>query len=411
MFSLFPLPTRLIRITQIYAVIWLVALIVWRIGEWLPLWLLALVFIPSLPLGIVWLRRCWRPRETSGRPHDATIIVSTDPSVSPIPVPPLSTRNSRAIERAAVVTAIYPFWWQLVVFLCDLFSLHELRGGLTLAGTLGIFFVGLAWLVWWLERASQRIEQVRLDHVLRDGPLLISPASAVEAYEQAKRRCIWNPLDPQAWYYGRQSRKLNQSMAAMIVYGMTFWIAAILSSQIGGCNRLYEMPTGGGQQKTIAQSVKIQKIIRKKYVVNPYSSIKFNVPPIDEVKLTVLRSDNVSQVIEVDESTSFKKGGRGVAVMMNGGVMNLGAGGGRADGDPAGGGRPGGGESITLADVKVGDMVAGQGGLKHGIFVPTELNVMDPSAMGQRRRRQNAEAGSAGGSALPAAPAAPLTPQ
>jgi hypothetical protein len=31
--------------------------------------------------------------------------------------------------------------------------------------------------------------------------------------------------------------------------------------------------------------VKIQKIIRKKFIVNPYSAIKFEVPPIDEVKL------------------------------------------------------------------------------------------------------------------------------
>ena len=48
---------------------------------------------------------------------------------------------------------------------------------------------------------------------------------------------------------------------------------------------MYEMPAGGGQQKTVAQTVKIQKVIRKKFVVNPFSAIKFDVPPIDEVKL------------------------------------------------------------------------------------------------------------------------------
>ncbi len=47
----------------------------------------------------------------------------------------------------------------------------------------------------------------------------------------------------------------------------------------------------------------------------------------------------------------------------------------------------GGGESITLADVKVGDSVVGRGALKNGVFVPTELGVMDAAAMGQRRRR------------------------
>jgi hypothetical protein len=57
----------------------------------------------------------------------------------------------------------------------------------------------------------------------------------------------------------------------------------------------------------------------------------------------------------------------------------------------SGGNGPGtgnsGGESITFADVKVGDSIAGRGALKNGTFVPTELGVMDPAAMGQRRRR------------------------
>jgi hypothetical protein len=37
--------------------------------------------------------------------------------------------------------------------------------------------------------------------------------------------------------------------------------------------------------KQLPQTVRIQKVIRKKFVVNPYSGIKFEVPPIDEVKL------------------------------------------------------------------------------------------------------------------------------
>jgi hypothetical protein len=52
----------------------------------------------------------------------------------------------------------------------------------------------------------------------------------------------------------------------------------------------------------------------------------------------------------------------------------------------------GGGESITLADVKVGDNVAGKGSVKNGVFVPTELAVADAT---QRRRRPQGE-GAAG---------------
>jgi hypothetical protein len=64
------------------------------------------------------------------------------------------------------------------------------------------------------------------------------------------------------------------------------------------------------------------------------------------------------------------------------------------------------GESITFADVKVGDSVAGRGALKNGTFVPTELGVMDAAMVQQRRRR--ALEGS--GAATPAATTTPTTP-
>jgi hypothetical protein len=135
------------------------------------------------------------------------------------------------------------------------------------------------------------------------------------------------------------------------------------------------------------------------------------VTAIDDVKLTVLRTDGVSQVIEVDEGTSFKRGGRAMGMMMNGGAGATVIG--RTGGDAAaGGGAPragagGGGESITLADVKVGDTVAGQGAVKHGVFVPTELGVMDATA---RRRRPNAD-GSGPAAGAPAAGTAAPQPQ
>ena len=75
-----------------------------------------------------------------------------------------------------------------------------------------------------------------------------------------------------------------------------------------------------------------------------------------------MRTDNVSQVIAVDDGTSFQRGNRGVAadVTAAGGI----AGGGFGGGFGGSGGRQGGAqaaappppESITLADIKVGDM-------------------------------------------------------
>jgi hypothetical protein len=159
------------------------------------------------------------------------------------------------------------------------------------------------------------------------------------------------------------------------------------------------------------QVKKARENMGKTYITGKVTAID-----IDALKVTVLRPDGVSQVITVDEQTSFKKGGRGMAALASGGPMDMGgggAGGGRGNSGNAGGGGAGagsgGGESITFADVKVGDMVAGRGALKNGVFVPTELGVMDAAAMGQRRRR-GADGGTGAapsGTAVPADGTAP----
>jgi hypothetical protein len=147
-----------------------------------------------------------------------------------------------------------------------------------------------------------------------------------------------------------------------------------------------------------------------------YITGKVTAIDMDGLKVTVMRPDGVSQVIGVDEQTSFKRGGRGMAALASGaGVVDAGAMGARgngAGGGNGGGAGNGGGESITFADVKVGDSIAGRGALKNGTFVPTELGVMDPAAMGQRRRR-GAEGGagtSPSGAATPKGAAAPSNP-
>jgi hypothetical protein len=79
---------------------------------------------------------------------------------------------------------------------------------------------------------------------------------------------------------------------------------------------------------------------------------------ITDTKLTILRPDGKTQDIELDEGTSLRRGRD---------------------------------ESITLADVKPGDRVFGQGALKNGVFVPTELRVMTPGMRrGGRERGEGA---------------------
>ena len=78
-----------------------------------------------------------------------------------------------------------------------------------------------------------------------------------------------------------------------------------------------------------ADEARLREGLGKEFIVGEIKSI-------DGLKLTILRIDGKTQIIEVDENTSFQKQG----------------------------------ESITLADIKPGDRVFGRGALKNGTFVP-----------------------------------------
>ncbi len=172
-----------------------------------------------------------------------------------------------------VASCLFVFWWQTAVFVIDQMGLDALRATVAQFGLGGLFLIGLAWIVWVLERAAQFYRWQRLN---------VGDAAA----DEKRRR--WNPLDLEAWYYGlspRRSRRLDQSIAGLIAYTVAFSLIALVLSSLRGCEEIYEMPAGGGKQQQIAQVVKIQKIIRKKFVVNPFSAIIFQVPPIDEVQL------------------------------------------------------------------------------------------------------------------------------
>ena len=95
---------------------------------------------------------------------------------------------------------------------------------------------------------------------------------------------------------------------------------------------------------------------------------------LDNATMTVERPDGVSQTIGFDENTSFRRGRLG----MGNGMAQPGV---AASGGPAG--QPP-SESITLADIKVGDRVMGPGEVKGGRFVAKELTAMTPGA-GRRR--------------------------
>lgn len=102
----------------------------------------------------------------------------------------------------------------------------------------------------------------------------------------------------------------------------------------GGPNRM-----GGGPNGMNRQGLGTQFIVGE-------------VKNIDGAHLTILRPDGQQQIIEVNEDTSFRNDKN---------------------------------ESVTLADIKVGDQVGGRGEMKNGTFVPNVLRIgiQPPSRSGQ----------------------------
>ncbi|MCL6504356.1 MAG: DUF4159 domain-containing protein, partial [Pirellulales bacterium] len=194
-----------------------------------------------------------------------------------------SCRGHEPRRRRAVQTAAYLPLWQLLVFAAHEAGLDGLRAVLANWGLAGLFLIGLAWVVWGLELASRHYHQRRLAR----HPDLAARNEYLGGVTDVPER-VWNPLDLAAWYYGRRARRLNQSITALALYALAFTLLVALLGRLQGCRELYEMPAGGGKQTVIAQTVKVQKVIRKKYVINRFSSIIFNPPPIDEVKLQLV---------------------------------------------------------------------------------------------------------------------------
>ncbi len=114
---------------------------------------------------------------------------------------------------------------------------------------------------------------------------------------------------------------------------------------------------------------------------------------VDAPKLAVLRSDNVTQTLELNEDTSMRKGR----------------------------------ESITMADIQAGDHVFARGAVENNVFVPKTVVVIGPEQWkrmqefgqqargegGGRRRQQpggQSQEGSSGSADTPAPNAAPPTP-
>jgi preprotein translocase subunit YajC len=91
------------------------------------------------------------------------------------------------------------------------------------------------------------------------------------------------------------------------------------------------------------------------------------VESIDAPKITVLRTDNVTQTVELNEQTSLRKGR----------------------------------ESVTMAEIQPGDHVVVHGALQNNVFVPKSVMVLSPEQW--ERMQQLMQGGEGPGSNAPAA--------
>jgi hypothetical protein len=86
---------------------------------------------------------------------------------------------------------------------------------------------------------------------------------------------------------------------------------------------------------------------------------------VDAPKIAVLRSDNVTQSIELNEDTSLRKGR----------------------------------DAITMADVQIGDHLLARGGVQNNVFVPKFVMVIGPEQWKRMQELSGMRAGAQGGPA------------
>jgi hypothetical protein len=94
------------------------------------------------------------------------------------------------------------------------------------------------------------------------------------------------------------------------------------------------------------------------------------VKSIEAPKLTVLRTDNVTETLELNEETSLRRGR----------------------------------DSITMADIKVGDHLMARGAVQNDVFVPKGVTIMSPEQW-QHMQEMAASGGNAAKAGTAAAPA------
>ena len=111
-------------------------------------------------------------------------------------------------------------------------------------------------------------------------PINLSRITPLDAMNQSmahsvNQQKVWNPLDMDAWYYGRRRQKLKQSLNAFVCYASIFLAIFLFLMSLTGCD-IYELPAGGGEpelKQIVKQVIKIKNVSAKKVGPQLSSSI------------------------------------------------------------------------------------------------------------------------------------------
>jgi hypothetical protein len=202
-------------------------------------------------------------------------------------------------RRLAAASTVFLVAWPAAAWCANTYEWPGLAGTVRTWGWILTFLLGLVWLIWYTERTGQRRERERTETKTKPDPW--------EA----------NPFDPAAWYYGKKSQRLRQTFVLLFGYCWCFLLVIFLSSLgRGGGDDLPpsdDLPAGGGgDQAPAARAVKIKQVTRKKFVINPYSSILFSVPSIETVNVKMLETSQHQYTVGYGSGTGTGGGiGRG----------------------------------------------------------------------------------------------------
>lgn len=217
-------------------------------------------------------------------------------------------RVRSGVRRYLLYTAAFPLLWQASVYFADRFYFPIVRVKLADFGLAVLFLIGLGWLVWYMERRWREHVTFSHGHEVEEEPQgAVTGGLVPGGYHEG---VISDPFHPRAWYYGRKNAKLHQSLMVFSTYSLLFFLACFLSSQLQGCEEVFDLPAGGGKPVQRAQKVQIQKKIVKKLVINPYSSIIFKDRNPDDVKINMKEITKHAYEIGMGDDDGIGMGGK-----------------------------------------------------------------------------------------------------